>query len=161
MGRSAEAASFAKFVAERWWGADHDEAVELWNKVPTDQRPTGDSIAEMIPQDTKTVAGTVRSVNCSENDQGWSFVLTRDDQPLTFHRKGSFGVGFSDTFWYGADHFSLCHHLEGIRAIVRYRPAADASYAGDVAEIEIRDRMPSPLGEVRTTFSRPEDAAKK
>lgn len=159
MGRGAEAAGFAKFVAERWVGADHDEAVELWNKVPTDQRPTGDSISDMVPQDTKTVVGTVKSVNCSENDQGWSFVLTRDDQPLTFHRKGGFGFGFSDTLWYGADHFSLCHHLEGIRAVVRYRPAADASYAGDVAEIEIRDGMPEPLGE-GTTSSRPGDATK-
>ncbi|PYX31790.1 MAG: hypothetical protein DMG77_05445 [Acidobacteria bacterium] len=50
----------------------------------------------MIPKDTKTVAGTVRSVTCG-NDQEWSLVITHDGQPLTFHRKGPFEAGFSES----------------------------------------------------------------
>jgi len=34
LGREAEAAAFASFVAERWTGPDHNEAVELWNSIP-------------------------------------------------------------------------------------------------------------------------------
>jgi len=74
-----------------------------------------------------------------------AFVLNHDGQPLTFHRKGGFASGYSDTLWYGGDHFTLCHHLEGLRAVVRYRKPSDATYAGDVAEIEIRDDLPEPL----------------
>jgi len=59
-------------------------------------------------------------------------------------------VGFSDTLWYGRDHFSRCHHLEGLRAVVHYRPASDATYAGDIAEVEIRDDLPPPLTNAHT-----------
>ena len=144
MGKGAEAAAFAKYVAERWFGPDHDEAVELWNSIPAKDRPT-DALEETIPKDTQTVSGTVRSVSCAEQEQGWAFILTHGDQSLTFHRKGPFAAGFSDTIWYGEDHFSLCHHLEGMRAVVRYRPPADSSYNGEVAEIEIRDEFPELL----------------
>jgi hypothetical protein len=53
-------------------------------------------------------------------------------------------LGFSDSLWYGEDHFSVCHHLEGLRTIVYYRAGANATYAGDIAEIEIRDDLPAP-----------------
>ncbi len=144
MGKGADAAVSAKFVADRWFGPDHDEAVELWNSVPPAQRPSEESIVEIVPKDTQTVQGTVKSVSCADQEQGWSFVLNHDGQPLTFHRKGGFAAGYSDTLWYGGDHFSLCHHLEGLRAVIRYRNPADATYAGDVAEIEIRDDLPVP-----------------
>jgi hypothetical protein len=51
--------------------------------------------------------------------------------------------GFSDTIWYGAYHFSLCHHLEELRAVVHYKPAGDKSYTGDIAELELRQDLPS------------------
>ena len=145
MGNGADAAASAQFVADRWFGPDHDEAVELWNSVPTAQRPVGESISEMVPKDTQTVEGTVKSVTCADQDQGWAFVLNHAGQSLTFHRKGGFAAGYSDTLWYGGDHFSLCHHIEGLRAVVRYHKPTDATYAGDVAEIEIRDDLPEPL----------------
>jgi len=140
MGKGADAAVAAKFVADRWVGPDHDEAVELWNGVPAEERPAGESILEMVPKDTQTVEGTVKSVNCA--DQGWAFVLNHNGQSLTFHRKGAYVAGFSDTIWYGEDHFSLCHHLEGMRTVIRYRPPSDASYAGDIVDLGIRDDLP-------------------
>lgn len=145
MGKGADAAIFAKFVADRWYGPDRDEAVELWNSVPPGQRPAGESIVEMVPKDTQTVDGTIKSVSCGDQDQGWAFVLNHDGQPLTFHRKGGFVSGYSDTIWHGGDHFILCHHLEGLRAVIRYTKPADATYAGDIAEIEIRDDLPEPF----------------
>lgn len=60
-------------------------------------------------------------------------------QTFTF-RENTHGakVGFSDTLWYGEDHFSLCHHIEGMRALVRYKPSSDNTNAGDFTEIQLR-----------------------
>jgi len=143
LGQFIDAAVCAKFVADRWPGTDHNEAVELWNSVPAPERPAGEPILEVVQKDTQTVSGNVKSVSCGP--QAWAFSLTCNGQPCTFRTKGSFASGFSDTIWYGADHFSLCQHMEGMRAVVRYRQPSDASYAGDVTEIEIRDDLPPPL----------------
>ena len=147
MRRASEAATFARYVAQRWPGADHDEAMELWNAVPVEQRPAGDALTLDMPKDTQSVGGVVKSARCSpetQERQGLSLVLDAGGQLLTFHTKGPFGAGFSDTIWYGADHFSLCHHVEGLRAVVRYLKPSDASFAGDIAEIEIREDLPQP-----------------
>ncbi len=147
LGKGTEASGFAKFVADRWVGPDHDEAVELWNSVPEDQRPKGESLAITSPPHTKTLARIVKSLNCTGSDQAWSLVLDHDGQTLTFHRKGGFPMGYSDTIWYGEDHFSLCYHIAGLRAVVSYNPPADASYAGDVAELGIRKDLPANIAD--------------
>src|ERR1700685_3375170 len=66
LGRGAEAAGFAQFVAQRWSGSDHDEAVELWNAIPPDQRPPGVtlSLTPRLHKDTQSSGGVVTSVNC-------------------------------------------------------------------------------------------------
>jgi hypothetical protein len=51
-------------------------------------------------------------------------------------------IGYSDTIWYGRDHFGPCHHVEGMHAVVRYRPAISKDYAGDWRSIELRDELP-------------------
>lgn len=151
LGRDKDAADFAKFVADRWFGSDHDEAVELWNRIPSDQRPA-DVLAETPLKETKNIVGTVRSMQCSKEDKDYELVLDHDGTPLHFHRKGNYTAGFSDTVWYGADHFTLCHHLEGMRAVVHYRNPADNSYAGDIAEIEIRDDLPVQISAQKSTI---------
>ena len=149
LGRAPEAAAFAQFVAQRWRGPDHDEAVELWDSVPPEQRPAEDVPSVGLPKDVQSVDGRVKSVHCAapgeERQRGLSFVLDAGSQQLTFRGKGAFAAGFSDTIWYGEDHFSLCHHLEGMRAVVHYLKPADASYAGDLTEVEIRDDLPEPV----------------
>ena len=142
LGKDQEAATFARFVAERWPGADHDEAVELWNDVPAEHRPAGDPLAEAALKDTLSMDGHLAVLKCGEKDVQPELSLVRDGKSLVFRMKGPFSAGFSDTIWYGADHFSLCHHLEGMRALIRYKAALDSGYAGDVAEIEIRDELP-------------------
>jgi Tfp pilus assembly protein PilF len=147
MGKDGDAANAAKFVADRWIGADHNEAVELWNSIPPGQRPAGQAISEVAPRDTQTAEGKIKSVACGDKEQDWALMLDKNSSRLTFHRKGGFDLGFADTIWYGGDHFNLCHHVEGLRAVVHYHPPSDTTYAGDVAEIEIRDDFLAPLSE--------------
>ena len=170
MGKGADAAVFAKYVADRWPGPDHDEAVELWDAIPADQRsvagsPAGVSLettqieetwikATQI-KDTQIMQGRLTAVSCSPTGQssaehsspepGMIFTISHDGKLSKFCWTGPFGAGFSDTIWYGEDHFSFCHHLEGMRAVIHYKPSADPSYAGDVAEVDIRDDLPEPL----------------
>lgn len=145
MGKGGDAAGAAKFVADRWFGSDHNEAVELWNSVPAAQRSQGEAIVEIGPKDTQRVEGELKSVVCADKEQDWALVLALRGQSMTFRRKGGFDVGFSDTIWYGGDHFNLCHHLDGMHIIVWYRPPTEPSYAGDVSEIEVRDELPQSL----------------
>jgi hypothetical protein len=142
LGRGPEAAASAKYVADRWFGPDHDEAVELWNSVPLADRPAGDPPSEVILPGIQVVSGRLKSANCGEKEA--TFSLDHDGQKLTF-RGGSGGWfgGYSDTLWYAGDHFSFCHHTEGLRAVVRYKPSADQTYAGDLTEIELREDLPA------------------
>jgi Tfp pilus assembly protein PilF len=143
MGKASDAASFAKYVADRWPGSDHNEAVELWNAVPVAQRPEGYLLEENPFPNTRTIEGRIVSVTCTPQNEVSTFSIASTGKP-TYRRNGPFGAGFTDTIWYGADHFTLCHHLEGMRTIVRYKAPSDASYAGDLADVEIRDDLPAP-----------------
>jgi hypothetical protein len=74
--------------------------------------------------------------------------LQRGDDLMVFKSKGRQMIGYSDTLWYGSDHFSLCHHVEGMHAVIRYRPPVNKDYAGDWLSIELRDELPpEPLQE--------------
>ncbi|MHB1745125.1 MAG: hypothetical protein ACYCRE_10210 [Acidobacteriaceae bacterium] len=142
MGKGAEAAQYAQFVAKHWDGPDHNEAVELWNAIPAIQRPAGIPLVEQFTlPDIKRAEGTIQSTACGGKDQPWTMVIRSDGQSLTFHVKGRFEFGFSDTLWYGEDHFSTCRHIEGLRAIVRYHPVANANYTGDAVEVDVRDDL--------------------
>ncbi len=146
MGQDEEAGMISSYVATRWNGPDHDEAVEIWNKIPQAHRPPAEGMTDSVPKDTQAVSGKVQSIQCADKDKNIPFelVLDSDGQQMHFHSSGGFATGYSDTVWYGRDHFSLCHHLAGLRAVVRYKAAKDQTYAGDVAEIELRVDMPSP-----------------
>src|SRR5262249_54750519 len=136
-GHGPEAATFARFVASRWQGPDHDEALELGDSVPAARGPAGDALAPSVVADTQVVEGTVKSVHCSravENDveQGYTVVIDQGGHDLTFQAMRGIGFGFSDTFWWGEDHFNTCAHLSGIRAVVHYKPAADQKLPGQL-----------------------------
>jgi Tfp pilus assembly protein PilF len=151
LGHGSEASTVARYVAERWFGPDHDEAVALWNDIPEAQRSSGEPLSEEAPKETQTTEGKVRSTTCVDKDHSFDLLLDRGNQVLTFHSKAGFTSGYSDTIWYGADHFTLCHHLEGLHAVVRYRSPADHSYAGDLAELELRQELlASPLPKAAT-----------
>jgi len=125
--------------------------VELWNEIPETQRASDDLLFDEAAKETQTTEGKVRSTACSDKDHSFALVLDRGDQALTFRSKAGFMSGFSDTIWYGEDHFTLCHHVEALRAVVRYRFPADNSYAGELAELELRKELPtSPLPKTDT-----------
>lgn len=151
MGRQPQAANYAKFVADRWFGSDHNEAVELWNQVPESDRPPGIVVSDWNPKETERAEGTLKGVVCGDKDN-WSLTLTEGDQTLTFHEMGRYIWGFSDTIWYGQDHINLCHNLEGHRTIVYYKPSGDSTFAGNVVELEVRDDLtPAPSANPATT----------
>ncbi|HUM03940.1 MAG TPA: DUF1570 domain-containing protein [Terriglobales bacterium] len=138
MGQTADAAAHAAYVADRWEGPDHDEALELLARVPLAQRPP-DAPSDSPAPDVLTAEGIVKSVVC--NDRGSEITIDRSGQPLTFTVKGVSG-GFSDTLWVGEDHFSLCYHITGLRAVFRYKAGADKATVGQLLSWGIRDDLP-------------------
>jgi len=137
-GHPADAAKFAAYVADRWGSPDHDEAMELWNRVPPDRRPA-EAPTDAPSPDVRSAEGIVKSVSCDPN----LLTLTLDHagQPLVFKIKNALG-GFSDTLWFGRDHFTPCYHVIGLRAVVRYKSGADKSMVGDVVSWGYRDDLP-------------------
>jgi hypothetical protein len=81
------------------------------------------------------------SIACDEKSKN-EVTLQHGDDLMVFKSKGRQMIGYSDTLWYGSDHFSLCHHVEGMHAVVRYRPPVTRDYAGDWLSIELRDELP-------------------
>ena len=39
----------------------------------------------------------------------------------------------------------MCHHIERMRAIVRYKPSDDKKFAGPIANVEFREDLPKPV----------------
>jgi len=141
MKRDKEAAESARYVAERWHGPDHNEAVALWNRIPVASRPADAIVVEEVPEQSQAAEGKLLSIACDEKNNS-EVTLQRGDDLLLFKSKGRQMVGHSDTLWYGSDHFRLCHHLEGMHAVIRYRPAVTKEYAGDWLSLELRDELP-------------------
>jgi Tfp pilus assembly protein PilF len=144
MGQEKQASEYARFVTDRWHGPDHDEAVALWNAVPPASWSPGSPPSSETPEQTQGADGWVRSSQCSI--RGLELVIDHNGMLLTFRTKAGlpFSYGYSDTIFYGSDHFSPCHHLEGLHALVRYKPTTDSSYAGDIVELELREEIPGP-----------------
>lgn len=142
MGRYEEAAEHARFVAERWAAADHNEAFELWNSIPESQRPAGERVVEDRPKDAERAEGTLKAVNCGDKAQ-WSLSLSQGNETISFRRGEKFLWGYSDTFWYGRNHINLCHDLEGNRAIVYFKPSSSKDSAGEALAVEVRNDLPA------------------
>jgi Tfp pilus assembly protein PilF len=139
-GRDGDAAQFASFVADRWFGPDHDEAVELWDALPAAARPVDVKLtAHVLEQSEQSATGIVETVQCGDANRPYTVAIAKDGQTQTFYRQGSMMWGFSDTLWWGEDHFTPCRHLEGKRGIVYYRPGSDKGVTGEATRLEIRD----------------------
>ena len=165
----ALAAQYSHYVATHWFGPDHDEAVDLWEDVPAASR--GDDAPPLLdmPPGAKVVRGALTAVTCSAqpgNNQVTATVLPAgpgDTQPLTVTSNGHLMIGFSDTLWYGEDHFSVCHHLAGLPVVLAYKPQGTAG--GELVDLEVRDDLPaSPAvapvsGTPQTAAASPQTAA--
>jgi hypothetical protein len=109
---------------------------------------------------TQVAEGAVKSVHCGRSveneEQKYTLVIEQGGHELAFQPKGGFAVGYSDTLWWGRDHFSSCLHINGVRAVVHYRPSADPKYAGELARLDLRDEVPQlPLQPKRADSSLP------
>jgi hypothetical protein len=145
-GRAKEAGSIAKYVADRWQGPDRDEAVDLWNKVPDDQRTALKEETAKEANGVQKIDGIVKSTVCAADspEHKYTVTLNHDGKDVVFRTSKGFEVGFSDMLWYGRDHFSACHHIEGMRAIIGYRPGDGKAPAADLVELELRVDVPVP-----------------
>jgi Tfp pilus assembly protein PilF len=141
MKREKEAAESARYVADRWHGPDHNEAVALWNRIPVASRSADAVVIDEVEEQSQAAEGKMLSIACGEKNNN-EVTLQRGDDLMVFKSKGRQMIGYSDTIWYGSDHFSLCHHVEGMHAVIRYRPAVTKDYAGDWLCIELRDELP-------------------
>jgi tetratricopeptide (TPR) repeat protein len=155
LGSGGEAADSAKFVAERWHGPDRNEALSLWDAVPADQRSSTPPAVMLVDgkdpdanlAQLSVAEGKVRSVSCGDTKtkEGSTLVLDQNGHSLTFQAHGQFTrSGFSDTFWWGSDHYSSCQHVQGVHVVVRYKPSTNSNYAGEIVELEFRDDLPVP-----------------
>jgi tetratricopeptide (TPR) repeat protein len=138
MNRPSAAAAEAAYVAQRWGGSDRDEAIELWERIPASDRKSDDPIPVIVDTKWQTAQGVVKSVSCAGSV--FAITLDIDGKSETFKSNG-FPVGFSDTLWVGRDHFSPCFHVQGLRAMVRYNPAKDQAYTGDLIYGGFRDDL--------------------
>jgi hypothetical protein len=140
-GNGQEAGKAATFVADRWRGPDRDEAMELWNDIPAEKRPSDAPQPLDTPPITLTSQGTLTSIVCGGKETGTSLVIQSPLGAQTFRSSGAHRIGFSDTLWFGTDHFTLCHHLEGLRAIVEYKPSTNKDLTGEWLGLELREDL--------------------
>lgn len=139
----AIAAKYARVVGEHWKGPDHNEAVELWAEVPAAQQGKDPAPIWDVPEGATIAQGTLKSVACGSAPGERAMFVFQPDKPkgataLKLKSDNRLVIGFSDTFWWGEDHFTPCHHLEGHRAMIAYEPEE-----GVVVDVEVRDDLPA------------------
>jgi hypothetical protein len=110
----------------------------LWKRIPAEKRVSEIIVAAPLPPEVLVAEGIVKSVSCK--DRAYAITIESDGKMSTFHATG-FPVGFSDTLWVGRDHFTACFHLDGLRAVVRYKVSSDKTYAGDLVSAGFRDHV--------------------
>jgi tetratricopeptide (TPR) repeat protein len=153
LGRNYPAAlKTASAVATRWDNSDSAEALAVVTQARrlgkierTAEEKTQEDRDMEYTKDTTAVEGIIQSTHC-EKSKPLELVLRSGDKTLNFKSGKKFGLGFSDTLWYGEDHFSDCYHLEGMNALVRYSPSSDPAAETEMRWLEIRDELiPSSL----------------
>ena len=152
--KSAE--GYARMVATRWPGSDHDEAVDLWNLLPPTDRGDGPALALALPADSTVVRGTIIGSSCDKSGLNLTLQPTAPNAAaLKLIATGPHESGFSDTLWVGEDHYTTCFHLAGLPALVAYK--ADGAGVEKIIALEVRDDLPKI--NLPTPSPKPEEAA--
>ncbi len=143
MGKYKEAADLARYVAERWYATDRDQAIEIWGQVAEKDekvraRPL--SVKSDAPEGASAI-GVVTAVRCNPG-MGPAFELQTGEQKLRLVLAAgrNIKIGFDDTLWYGSDHFNICHHLVGQRMAVVYEPSGPEQRA--LVQLRVEDERP-------------------
>jgi tetratricopeptide (TPR) repeat protein len=150
LGRDEEAVKEASFVGERWRGPAQDEALEVWNSIPAQKRPPDVFVVPEILPGIQTMQGILVSLNCGEKKQGMLLTIRNSDGTRSFRGTSSYVIGYSETLWFGKDHFTPCHHLGGLRAIVRYKPSPEKQANDEWTELELHEDFPAAPDKSRT-----------
>lgn len=143
----AEAVKLATSVALRWEASDSAEALAVAaqarqrGKIEETAEEKSQEAQEMeYAKDTIAVEGVIQSVHC-EKSKPMEVVLQSGEKSWKFHSGKPFGMGFSDTLWYGEDHFNSCQHIEGVNAVARYAPSSGPTEDNEMRWFEIRDEL--------------------
>lgn len=149
-GDAKGAAEIARYVAERWTGTDRDQAIEIWKEAVAKDAKLGEkplAVTSDAPEGS-VATGTVAEVKCEEKKPLEMSLKTSDRVLHLATEEGkSFRMGFEDTVWYGSDHFSLCHHVQGRQASVVYKPVGEDK--GFIEQIRIEDSFPVAVSEAK------------
>ncbi len=146
-GKYDAAAKTASIAAARWSNSDSAEALAVVNQarkqgaIPvTPEQQTQEALEMKYAEGTTAAEGVLASVTC-DKERLKEVVLQTGEKTETFRPGKQFEGGFSDTLWYGEDHFSFCYHLQGMNALVRYKMPANAGSPLELQGLEIRDEI--------------------
>ncbi|HET9696348.1 MAG TPA: hypothetical protein VFP40_05735 [Terriglobales bacterium] len=149
-GDAKGAAEISRYVAERWTGTDRDQAIEIWKEAVAKDSKLGEkplAVSSDAPEGS-VASGTIAEVKCEEKKPLDMSLKTGDRVlHLTTEEGKSFRMGFEDTVWFGSDHFSLCHHVQGRQANVIYKPMGEDK--GLIEQIRVEDSFPEPVAEAK------------
>ena len=143
------AAQYAQFVAGHTIGSDRNEAVLLWEQIPKESRGNAPELNFDFTPGAQLVRGRLTSISCNAAPDSHDFTVTvqpdnsADTPPITLHGKSNLWFGFSDTFWWGSDHFNRCHHTANLPVLVTYKPGAGP--IREVIDIQVLENLPKPL----------------
>jgi tetratricopeptide (TPR) repeat protein len=147
------AVEVAKYVAKRWDRSDRAEALDFLEEVrakahvtATPEEVAEESALRKYADGTIAALGTLEAINC-EKSKPVEIIVRSGDKTLKFNKPENVGVGLSDTLWYGSDHFSLCHHLEGMAVVARYKTDAHDPTQNELKWLEVREQPAVPWAE--------------
>jgi Flp pilus assembly protein TadD len=147
----ADAIKLASYAARRFSTTDSAEALDMLNLArklagfqPTAEEKSQESELMKYAADTVAVRGKIISVSCSEPEKSEGVMrvtIDTGEKKMEFRPGKEFGAGFSDTVWFGRDHFNLCHRVVGYPAIARYKPKAGQPGENELRSLEIRSDL--------------------
>jgi len=147
-----EAADIARYVALHWYGTDRDQALEILKEAQeriasrkAEEHLQPAETAEPISDAPKgeLVSIIVSQITCGEKGELKKIVPIGPNKIDYFVPSKTMDGGFEDTLWYGRDHFSYCHHLEGRRVEVISKPLADKPGVAEILRMRVCDDLPA------------------
>src|ERR1700688_867073 len=87
MKHEKEAAEVARYVAERWHGPDHNEAVALWNRIPPASRPADAIVIDEVDEQSQAAEGKILTIACDHQGNN-EITVQRGDGLMVFKSKG-------------------------------------------------------------------------
>lgn len=140
-----ESVEIARAVAGRWTASDSAEALTIVAQARRlgGIQPAAEELAQeasemKYAEGTLPAEGIVGSVTCDKS-RLMELTLQTGSESVNFRAGKTYEMGFTDTLWYGEDHFDACHHIEGMKAVVRYNVSSNGD--NELRWLEIRDEL--------------------